>query len=559
MSGAAITLDTLVLRARRLCSLPSVAMKVLELTANPQVDSYALKQCIENDPALTCKILRTVNSSLFGLSREVSDLNQALALLGTKPLKLLVLGFSLPAGLFSGMSAASLGRYWRRTLTKAVAAREISELIWKQPGDEAFIAGLLQDIGMLLLMQEIGPLYGEFLHKARQTGKELAALETEALGFDHTVLSARLLAHWGLPDTLLEAVAYRPEEDRARSGSRALPQIVHLAELVAQLLVDGQAGVLGTILRVGQHYREMTPEGFEVLVGRLEERVEQLASVLALELPGAAAYQDVLVRAQAQLAEVAADAVGDLLRQRYGAVSAGQDAALLEELDVIARSLGQQCGQSVRPIHLGAPHTVDQPARAALKRPASVAAGGEAELARAREAGSLGAKPSVEPETAEIEPGLLGRLEAAVAESRRKRCGLSLIFVELNQADKLVLTRGVEGFQRLLRQLELFCQELEHPSMRVIPSGEAGYALVLPDCDRRQAMQLGNQLISSVRRLADREKLDVEPALSIHVGAATVTLPPKNFPAHDLIESADRCLYGSRASGGNVMKSIEIF
>jgi HD-like signal output (HDOD) protein/GGDEF domain-containing protein len=558
MSGAAITLDTLVLRARRLCSLPSVAMKVLELTANPQVDSYALKQCIENDPALTCKILRTVNSSLFGLSREVSDLNQALALLGTKPLKLLVLGFSLPAGLFSGMSAAALGRYWRRTLTKAVAARAISELIWKQPGDEAFIAGLLQDIGMLLLMQEIGPLYGEFLHKARQTGKELAALETEALGFDHTALSARLLAHWGLPDTLLEAVAYRPEEEPAPAGSRALPQIVHLAELVAQLLVDGQSGVLATILHVGQQYREMTPEGFEVLVGRLEERVVQLASVLSLDLPGAAAYQDVLVRAQAQLAEVAADAVGDLLEQRYGAISAGQDAALLEELDVIARSLGQQCGQSVRPIHLGAPHTVDQPARAALKRPASVAAGGEVNLERAREAGASGAKPGAEPE-AEIEPGLLGRLEAAVAESRRKRCGLSLIFVELNQADKLALTRGVEGLQRLLRQLELYCRELGHPSMRVVPSGEFGFALILPDCDRRQAMQLGNQLIASVRRLADRERPDVEPALSIHVGAATVTLPPKNFLAHDLIESADRCLYGSRASGGNVMKSIEIF
>ena len=100
-----------------------------------------------------------------------------------------------------------------------MAAREISELIWRQPGDEAFIAGLLQDIGMLLMMQEIGPLYGEFLQKTRLAGKDLAAMESEALGFDHAALSARLLAHWGLPDTLLEAVAYRPEADPApRAG-----------------------------------------------------------------------------------------------------------------------------------------------------------------------------------------------------------------------------------------------------------------------------------------------------------------------------------------------------
>ena len=551
MSAAAITLDTLVLRAQRLCSLPSVAMKVLELTANPQVDSYALKQCIENDPALTCKILRTVNSSLFGLSREVSDLNQALALLGTKPLKLLVLGFSLPTALFSGMSAAALGRYWRRTLTKAVAAREISEMVWRQPGDEAFTAGLLQDIGMLLLMQEIGPLYGQFLQKARLSGKDLAALECEALGFDHTALSARLLAHWGLPETLLEAVAWRPEADLSPPGARTLPQIVHLAELVVRLLVDGQPGILATLLRAGERYHGMTPNDFEILVGRLEERVTQLAGVLSLELPGSLAYQDVLVRSQAQLAEVAANAAGDLLQQRCGPVSALQDAALLEELDALTRTLGKHCGEAARPIPVMAPLSVGDAARAAAaaRLPASVVMDDPFGFDEAPR----------EPERGEIEPGLLGRLEAAVAESRQNRCGLSLILVELNHADTLVLTRGVEGLQRLLRRLEMFCQELDHPSMTVVSSGEVGFALILPDCDRREAVQLGNQLIASVRRLAGREKSAAEPAVSVHVGAATVTLPPKNFPAQDLIESADRCLYGSRTSGGNVMKSIEIF
>ena len=117
----------------------------------------------------------------------------------------------------------------------------------------------------------------------------------------------------------------------------------------------------------------------------------------------------------------------------------------------------------------------------------------------------------------------------------------------------------MDGFQRLLRRLEVFCQELDHPFMTVVSNGEVGFALILPDCDRRQAVELGNQLVARVRRLANREKSEAEPALSIHVGAATVTLPPKNFPAQDLIESADRCLYGSRASGGNVMKSIEIY
>ena len=96
-----VNLDEIVRRARGLYSLPAVAMEVLQLTSTETVDTRALKQCVENDPALTARLLRVVNSSLFGLSSQVSDLNQALALLGIKPLKLLVLGFSLPDRLLS--------------------------------------------------------------------------------------------------------------------------------------------------------------------------------------------------------------------------------------------------------------------------------------------------------------------------------------------------------------------------------------------------------------------------------------------------------------------------
>src|SRR5207244_3579816 len=83
-------------------------------------------ECLETDPALAARILRVVNSSLFGPSRHVTDLNQALTLLGIRPLKMLVLGFSLPKELFSGLQAQVLANYWRQTLVKAVAARELS-------------------------------------------------------------------------------------------------------------------------------------------------------------------------------------------------------------------------------------------------------------------------------------------------------------------------------------------------------------------------------------------------------------------------------------------------
>jgi HD-like signal output (HDOD) protein/GGDEF domain-containing protein len=535
MSATEITLEALVTRAQRLYSLPVVAMKVLELAANPQVDTYALKQCIENDPALTGKILRTVNSSLFGLSHEVSDLNQALALLGTKPLKLLVLGFSLPSDLFSGVAGGVLARYWRRTLTKAVAGREISEAVWHQPGDDAFIAALLQDIGVLLLIQEMGPPYLKFLEPGRPVGRELAALEKELLGFEHTVLSARLLAHWGLPEVLVEAVAWSPQASHRPPG-QALPQIVYLAELVARLLVDGQATVLGELLDQGRQYHPLSQVQLEVLVGRLENKVQELADVLSLELPYGLDYRDVLVQSQAQLADVADDAIRDLLDRGQGRAPAWQDESLFEDLEDLARA-------------------VTQASSGAKTSPAPLAATAATMPAAAMARVVLG-RP--EPDTPPVDLGLLGRLDFAVAACRQKRCSLSLILVELHQADKHRLIRGAEGLNRLRRLVEVLCQKLEHPQMSVVAHGEVGCAIIMPDCDRQTAAQLGNQLIARTRQLGQSEKGDAETGLAVAVGVATVALPSKNFPAEDLVKAADRCLYGSRASGGSVLKSIEI-
>src|SRR5262249_23956881 len=148
---------------------------------------------------LAARILRVVNSSLFGPSRQVTDLNQALTLLGIRPLKMLVLGFSLPKELFTGLQAEVLARYWRQTLVKAVAGGELSERLWRVPGDEPFLAGLVQDIGILALVQQLGEPYLRLLSHVQSHGGSLLERELEMLGFDHLILSARLLMHWGLP------------------------------------------------------------------------------------------------------------------------------------------------------------------------------------------------------------------------------------------------------------------------------------------------------------------------------------------------------------------------
>ena len=300
MANSNLTLDRLVDRCGQLYSLPAVAMRVLELTESPAVDVRAIKECIENDPALTCKVLRVVNSSLFGLSREVTDLNQAIALLGINPLKLLVLGFSLPNELFVGINGDMLRRYWHHTLIKAVAAREISQTILGMPGDEAFIAGLLQDLGALVLLQELGENFARFFDAALARSTDIGETERATLEFDHATLSARLLARWKLPRALVTAV----EAGQSRERIAALPplerptaQVLLLAELIASLLAENRTDLLSELLDRGREYLGLTHSQLSSLVAELAGKVDHLAEVLQLELPGGYDYQAILVEA----------------------------------------------------------------------------------------------------------------------------------------------------------------------------------------------------------------------------------------------------------------------
>jgi len=546
MNDSEVAIDNLVARAGQLYSLPAVAMKVLELTDDPRLDTRALKECIENDPALTGKLLRVVNSSLFGLSSEVSDLNQALALLGTKPLKLLVLGFSLPRGLFADVSGDILGWYWRHTLTRAVAAREIAETVFDVPGDEAFIAGLLQDLGMLMLVQQLGETYVRFLEKVISTSKNLAALETELMGFNHTAASAKLLAKWRLPETLVEAIAAQSSNHRANTlpspeKNDNLPQILHLAELLAQVLADGQSQVLGKLLQTSQRYRGLREIPLETLVEKLEEKVRQLADVLSLQLPDGLDYRDVLVEAHGKLSEVSADVAGEMLHLSQGEAPQSEEDRVLTELRYLAKAVAEVSERP--PQSTGVAEKLSEIPSPPAPLPASRARG---------EGGTVTA-------TATADPALLRQLSEASAACRQSRCPLSLLLIQFDGVAELRLTRGLSGFAELRRFLETACREVDHLCAICSSHGEAGFALVLPDCERRPAVELATQLIETVRRLDPGGAGGNHRAVSISAGVATLPMPPRNCLAENLFTAANRCLYGALSSGGGVAKSIEIY
>jgi GGDEF domain-containing protein len=366
------------------------------------------------------------------------------------------------------------------------------------------------------------------------------------MGFDHAALSAALLTHWGLPEVLIEAVRWRPAE---ADGGPAEPHlgttgsIVHLAEWIARLLADGRAESLGQLLSIGRREHRLSPEQLGALVEVLEGKVQSLADVLSLELLHTEGYQELLAEAHARLSDVAASTAADMLhREQAGTDASCATATLSNEM----RCLGAATARlTPRPREPAAEHEAapSAPATAGVERLVTAPA-----LPREEHAAS-----------AEGDWNLLRQLADAVATSRRLRCPLSLLLVELGETEELVLHHGLPGFHHVRTVAEKACRTVDHGRATCIPYGGAGFAVILVDCDRQLAVRLGNQIVDRVARCTVGGPAAKHPTLGIGVGAATVCLPPKNFPAKDLLVAANRCLYGSHTCGGGVVKSIEIY
>ncbi len=545
------TLNRLAGMAGRLYSLPGVAIKVLELTDSPDADSATLKECVEKDPALTAKILRVVNSSLYSPSRPIADLGQALALLGSKPLKLLVLGFSLPSDLFDGLEAKILAMYWRHSLTKAVAARELMEKVLRRPGDEAFIAGLLQDLGMLVLIQTLQAPYQRLVEKIRECCEDLYDRERELIGFDHTALSARLLRQWQMPDSLIDAIELEAGGELRESG---LPPAVHrvlaTAETLARVLADDRPDLWPQAVEQLTSLGSDSPTAPDALLREIQEKVQQLAEIFAVRLPPQRSVESILAAAQVKMAEMAEAMLmgcgGAGGRAARHPLDAGLDDALRQCVQALPRdpaATGERVARRAGPTA----HSPRESARQAPSTPHQQAT--DAAEPRQKQA-------ALADRT--LDPGLMGRLRAAVAMCRRDRVGLSLLLAEFADGPSLLMTLGPPRLSVLRRIVEAACESLEHAGSEILPCLDFGCAWILPDCDRKTAVEYGYQLNRVISRLP-RAEWPTAKGITLQIGVAYVATPAPNFPPEDLYTAARRCLAASAASGGSVVKSIEIY
>jgi len=205
----ATLIEQLFSRISEVSSFPEAAQQIIELAEAPDTGADDLLEAVRQDPALAMRLMRTVNSSCFGLQNEISDLKQAITLLGFDELRNLALT-SYVARLFRespGHGVYVRRGLWRHLVATAMVARVPAETCGKVKPQEAYLAGAVHDLGLILIDQYIHRAFCRVVD-GQSEAEPLCDVETRVLGFDHTALGRYVAQKWNLPQSAIAAIAH---------------------------------------------------------------------------------------------------------------------------------------------------------------------------------------------------------------------------------------------------------------------------------------------------------------------------------------------------------------
>ena len=240
-AGSGLTPDGLSAGIKDLVTLPDVAMRIARMVDDPNASAADIGREISNDAALTLRLLRIANSAAYGQNRKIASINRAITVLGVRQVRDLTVGLTAVRA-FDGISNAlvTMEVFWRHSVLCAVAAGQIAGRRESPRTESPFVAGLLHDIGQLVLYSQAPDAARQSLLMLADASDDMGlyACERSVLEFDHGAVGASLARNWGLPDSLLECIEFHHEPERAKLFPADVAT-VHIANSVAVLAEIG--------------------------------------------------------------------------------------------------------------------------------------------------------------------------------------------------------------------------------------------------------------------------------------------------------------------------------
>lgn len=481
---------------------PVVALEVLRLTRENEVSLDSLIAVIEQDGSLAARILKVVNSSLFGLPRKVSSLRQAVVALGLRSIKMMAMSLSLVDALKvkdGGDALLDMGQFWRRSLTAALAGRTLAQRVRPAVADDAFMSGLLGDLGVIAAWTTTNDAYREVL-RDRRPGEALEAAERRVLGISHAQISAALLRRWGLPEGLCELVALHHDgasEGASGEKSPAL-DIVRIAADLADICA-GDAGIQTQVAvrAKAQERLGLGPEACDELLGQLNRQAGDTAALFAVQLCPAVDVEKLLAEAGLRLAALSAQTDQERATLADCAAAASHKVARLEHEN-------RQLRAEVSHDHLTGVAT-----RGAFEE----------------------------------------RLAEEFAHAQRRGYSVGLLNLDVDHFKHLNDTYGHRAGDSVLRHIAGALKDVVGRSGFVARCGGEEFSIIAPHGEPNHLRQLAEEIRTEVANSTvehDQQRLSV----TVSIGVAWTTSAGPATP-DGLIEAADRALYQAKRAGRN--------
>ena len=283
-------IDSAIREISHIATLPEITVKIIELVENPTSTAQDLHTVISNDPALCSRILKVVNSSFYGLPGQIGSINRAIVLLGLNAVKNIAISASL-AKLFRGgelCSRFSARDLWQHSIATATAAKLLADEVRIGIPDEAFLAGLIHDIGVMVEMQVDREKLIEVVSGLDVDGdgvpqRAMLDLEDQVFGATHELFGKALCEKWKFPSVFASVTGFHHDPLELSEGSRTMACLVYVADRVAGSMENGyrldipdlslDSAVLDEL--------QLAEERIDRVSGSLEQAIEETSLMLS--------------------------------------------------------------------------------------------------------------------------------------------------------------------------------------------------------------------------------------------------------------------------------------
>lgn len=243
MGSTLITIEDIVRKTTDLPSLPSATLRVVRETDSSTSSAMSVAQILAQDQALSVRVLRLANSAYYGLSRKVSDLSEAVIVLGMRSIRNLAMVASTYPWMIRPLGGYCLGprQLWSHSFGVAVGAQAVAEKAKLKNAESAFTAGLLHDLGKVALSIWLEDKIGPLIALAQRDQLTFDQAERKVLGFDHSEVGQYMGEDWNLPKVLVDSIRFHHEPNLCHPHCPVV-DCVHIADYLTMTMGIGVGG-----------------------------------------------------------------------------------------------------------------------------------------------------------------------------------------------------------------------------------------------------------------------------------------------------------------------------